>query len=144
MYEADLAYIHDVGFGGFSRAAAPWILRQLHEAAMDRGRVVDLGCGPGVLTRALSSTGYEVTGIDVSPRMLEIARRIAPRATFRRFTTSACRRATPSFRSARRSRIRVLQRGGGRRSGLSSRASAGRCVSAGCSFSICSCQDRSH
>jgi SAM-dependent methyltransferase len=84
MYDADLAYIHYVGFGGFSRAAAPWILRQLHEAGMDRGRVVDLGCGPGVLTRALSSTGYEVTGIDVSPRMLEIARRIAPRATFRR------------------------------------------------------------
>ena len=84
MYHADLAYIHHAGFSGFSRAAAPWILRQLHTAGIDRGRIVDLGCGTGALARVLASTGYEVTGIDVSPQMLTIARRMAPKARFRR------------------------------------------------------------
>jgi SAM-dependent methyltransferase len=84
MYGVDLAYVHDAGFSGFARAAAPWILQQLHAAAIDRGRIVELGCGTGRLARVLSSTGYQVTGIDVSAGMLAIARRVAPRAEFRR------------------------------------------------------------
>jgi SAM-dependent methyltransferase len=84
IYGVDLAYVHDAGFSGFARAAAPWILRQLHAAAIDRGRIVELGCGTGALARVLSSTGYQVTGIDVSAGMLAIARRVASRAEFRR------------------------------------------------------------
>ena len=47
------------------------------------GLVVDLGCGAGVpITRYFATRGYEVEGYDMSPRMLEIARREVPQATF--------------------------------------------------------------
>lgn len=38
-------------------------------------RLLDVGCGPGVLAERLSSAGWRVTGIDRSPAMIEIARR---------------------------------------------------------------------
>ena len=37
-------------------------------------RAIDVGCGDGVITRALASRGLEVVGIDISPRMIELAR----------------------------------------------------------------------
>lgn len=36
--------------------------------------VLDAGCGEGLLARVLAEQGAEVTGIDLSPRMIEIAR----------------------------------------------------------------------
>lgn len=36
-------------------------------------RVVDLGCGTGLIGAALAGSGAEVVGVDLSPRMLEIA-----------------------------------------------------------------------
>ncbi|KND61823.1 putative methyltransferase [Candidatus Burkholderia verschuerenii] len=36
--------------------------------------VVDLGCGTGLLACELATRGYRVTGIDPSPRMLQVAR----------------------------------------------------------------------
>lgn len=44
--------------------------------------ILDLCCGQGHLTRLLSETGAEVTGIDFSPAMLEVARKTATRAEF--------------------------------------------------------------
>lgn len=38
-------------------------------------RVLDAGCGPGVYSEWLVNQGAEVVGVDVSPRMLELARR---------------------------------------------------------------------
>lgn len=38
-------------------------------------RIVDLGCGTGLLTRSLATPGRAVTGIDPSATMLEFARR---------------------------------------------------------------------
>jgi SAM-dependent methyltransferase len=38
------------------------------------GPVADLGCGPGAHARALARRGYAVTGLDGSPRMVEVAR----------------------------------------------------------------------
>jgi SAM-dependent methyltransferase len=38
------------------------------------GPVVDLGCGPGTHAVALARRGYDVVGIDGSPRMVEVAR----------------------------------------------------------------------
>ena len=34
------------------------------------GPVADLGCGPGAHTLALARRGYDVTGVDGSPRMV--------------------------------------------------------------------------
>lgn len=44
---------------------------------MDARRVIDLGCGTGLLTRSLAAPGREVTGIDPSRTMLDWARRQA-------------------------------------------------------------------
>jgi SAM-dependent methyltransferase len=38
-------------------------------------RILDLGCGTGVLTRELATNSREVTGVDPSPAMLAYARR---------------------------------------------------------------------
>ncbi len=46
------------------------------------GRILDLCCGAGHLSRALAARGYKVTGIDASAEMLRYARANAPRAEF--------------------------------------------------------------
>lgn len=43
------------------------------------GPVADLGCGPGAHALALAQRGYDVVGIDASPRMVDVARRRAAR-----------------------------------------------------------------
>ena len=43
-----------------------------------RGPVLDLGCGTGAMTRRLFQRGFSVTGVDLSERMLEIARAADP------------------------------------------------------------------
>jgi SAM-dependent methyltransferase len=45
--------------------------------------VVDVGCGPGRVTGYLAELGVDVSGIDLSPRMVEVARREHPGLTFR-------------------------------------------------------------
>jgi ubiquinone/menaquinone biosynthesis C-methylase UbiE len=40
-------------------------------------RVADLGCGTGTLSVLLAEAGYDVDGLDFSPRMIELARRKA-------------------------------------------------------------------
>lgn len=46
------------------------------------GPVADLGCGPGHVTRQLSDLGCDVRGIDLSPRMVEVARARYPGLDF--------------------------------------------------------------
>jgi SAM-dependent methyltransferase len=48
------------------------IVERLHLAP--RAQVLDVGCGPGWLSEYLARCGYWVTGIDVSPDMVRIAR----------------------------------------------------------------------
>jgi len=81
-YDRDLAYIHDTGFTGFVRKAAPGLLRLLRAAGISRGLVVDAGCGSGVWARELTERGYRAFGIDISPEMIRLARRQAPEARF--------------------------------------------------------------
>lgn len=38
-------------------------------------KALDIGCGTGAFTRALEAEGWNVTGVDVAPAMLERARR---------------------------------------------------------------------
>lgn len=44
--------------------------------------VADLGCGPGQVTAHLNSLGLSAFGIDLSPNMVEIARRTYPNLRF--------------------------------------------------------------
>lgn len=97
MYNADLAYVHDAGFGNHARRIAPGLLALLAEASgrcgirptvtrgtrAPRPHVVDVGCGSGILSRALVDAGYQVLGIDQSASMIRLARRAVPEATFR-------------------------------------------------------------
>ncbi|WP_030903725.1 class I SAM-dependent DNA methyltransferase [Streptomyces sp. NRRL F-5126] len=63
----------------------PW-----HKAAIDAfadsvgklGPVLDVGCGPGTVTAYLDERGLDVSGVDLSPRMVENARRLHPRCRF--------------------------------------------------------------
>ena len=41
--------------------------------------LADLGCGPGAHALALARRGYDVVGVDWSPRMVELARTRAAR-----------------------------------------------------------------
>jgi SAM-dependent methyltransferase len=41
-------------------------------------RLLDVGCGTGALAARLAGSGYDVTGVDPSDRMLEVMRRRAP------------------------------------------------------------------
>jgi 2-polyprenyl-6-hydroxyphenyl methylase/3-demethylubiquinone-9 3-methyltransferase len=43
-------------------------------AALAGRRVLDVGCGGGLLTESLARAGAEVTGIDLAPGMIEVAR----------------------------------------------------------------------
>lgn len=49
-------------------------------------RVLELGCGTGYFTRELAATGASIMAVDISPDLLEIARResSAPNVTFLR------------------------------------------------------------
>ena len=46
------------------------------------GPVADVGCGPGRVSAELSGRGLDVRGFDLSPRMVEIARRTCPHLHF--------------------------------------------------------------
>jgi SAM-dependent methyltransferase len=81
-YREDLAHIHDSGHGDFARQSAPGIIGALRKRGIDSGLVVDLGCGSGIFAAELLTAGYDVLGIDISPAMLDIARKRAPDARF--------------------------------------------------------------
>jgi SAM-dependent methyltransferase len=83
VYTTDLAYVHDAGFGSHARRLAPGVLHLLRQRGIDRGLVVDVGCGSGILTRRLLDAGYDVLGIDRSPAMIRLARARAPEASYR-------------------------------------------------------------
>jgi SAM-dependent methyltransferase len=83
-YRPDLAHAHASGFTGLAEAAAPVLVEMLRQASIESGRVVDLGCGSGVTSLALSRAGFDVVGIDASEPLLALARRTAPDARFRR------------------------------------------------------------
>ena len=53
------------------------------EESTGGGSVADLGCGPGHIAGYLTGLGQHVVGIDLSPAMVEVARRRHPDVTFR-------------------------------------------------------------
>jgi SAM-dependent methyltransferase len=48
----------------------------------DAGVVCDMGCGPGQIARYLSERGVQAIGVDLSPGMIEQARRLNPALKF--------------------------------------------------------------
>ncbi len=66
-------------------APTPWLraaLAAFAEEVRDLGPVLDVGCGPGTVTGFLSGLGVDASGVDLSPRMVEHARRLHPGLRF--------------------------------------------------------------
>ncbi|MET0693285.1 MAG: class I SAM-dependent methyltransferase [Propionibacteriaceae bacterium] len=79
-------YVHMVQSTGFGDVRTqPWL-----KAAVDifaaavggKGPVLDVGCGPGTVTAYLHEQGVDAAGVDLSPRMIEHARRLYPECRF--------------------------------------------------------------
>jgi len=63
----------------------PWLRAAMDvfaDAVTDLGPVLDVGCGPGTVTAYLAERGVDVSGVDLSPRMIENARRLHPECRF--------------------------------------------------------------
>lgn len=63
----------------------PWdraMLSAFAELVGKTGPVGDLGCGPGRVTGHLASLGLDVFGVDLSPGMVDVARRAHPELRF--------------------------------------------------------------
>ena len=64
--------------GPWARAALDAFAEQVREI----GPVLDAGCGPGLISGYLHGKGVDVSGIDLSPRMIDHARRQHPDIRF--------------------------------------------------------------
>ena len=63
----------------------PWLRAAIDvfaDAVVRLGPVLDVGCGPGQVTAYLAERGLEASGVDLSPRMIEHARRLHPQCRF--------------------------------------------------------------
>lgn len=58
------------------------VLAGFADAVRGRGEVCDMGCGPGHVTRYLHDAKIEVFGLDLSQRMVEVARTLNPGLRF--------------------------------------------------------------
>lgn len=78
----------------------PWL-----QAAIDAfagsvrglGPVLDAGCGPGTVTAYLHERGIEVSGVDLSHRMIEHAQRLHPECSFAVGSSTELNLAPSSF-----------------------------------------------
>lgn len=78
----------------------PWLRAALDvfaEAVRGAGPVLDVGCGPGTVTAYLAERGVDVSGVDLSPRMIEHARRLHPECAFRVGSSTELDLAEASF-----------------------------------------------
>jgi 2-polyprenyl-6-hydroxyphenyl methylase/3-demethylubiquinone-9 3-methyltransferase len=71
-------YIRDHAYRHFRTDGAP---RDRHDAQPLEGlRLVDIGCGGGILSESLAELGAKVTAVDPAPNNIEVARRHAERS----------------------------------------------------------------
>lgn len=57
-------------------------LDELLDVLLPGGRLLDVGCGPGVDAHHAAARGFDIVGIDAAPRMIEVARRQFPDLEF--------------------------------------------------------------
>lgn len=106
---------------------AAWSQRLREWVPNDSAEILDVGCGTGSLAQVLTAQGHLVTGVDLSPNMVEHARRKVPgQATFlvgdaadppvdHRFDVVLCRHllwTLPDPGAALRRWVRLLRPGG--------------------------------
>lgn len=95
IFRADYARLYDAMYGSkdYSREcdAVEGAVRRYGDGGTYRA-LLDVGCGTGSHSIPLAGRGYEVTGVDLSPDMVELARRkAAERGVTASFTTGDMR-----------------------------------------------------
>ena len=70
--------VGELEYKPFDRA----ILTRFASLIRKGGAVLDLGCGPGHVSRFLADRGIEITGVDLSGCMIDEARRLQPDIPF--------------------------------------------------------------
>lgn len=70
------------GLSAESPLEVAFLDRFADEVVASGGRVADVGCGPGRITAYLASRGANVFGLDLSPRMIEVATETYPDLLF--------------------------------------------------------------
>ncbi len=78
----------------------PWLRAAMDvfaDAVRPLGPVLDVGCGPGAVTGYLAERGVDVSGVDLSPRMIEHARRRYPGQRFAVASSTELRLADASL-----------------------------------------------
>lgn len=76
-----------------NRLRNPWIASKLPSSS----KVLDMGCGAGLLTLELANLGHEVTGVDLSEESLKIARKLDTKGTYLRADVTAVPLESGSF-----------------------------------------------
>ncbi len=80
------SYAHMVATTGVGDIRThPWLRAMMDtfaDAVSGLGPVLDVGCGPGTITAYLAERGVTVSGVDLSPRMINNARRLYPECSF--------------------------------------------------------------
>ncbi|MEO6671773.1 MAG: methyltransferase domain-containing protein [Ferruginibacter sp.] len=77
------------------------LLRSFAMENMSRGKCIDLGCGPGQTTKYLFNCGLrELIAVDISPVMIEVAKRLNPSLHFDTADMLELKYADNSFGSA--------------------------------------------
>jgi predicted TPR repeat methyltransferase len=79
-YDAVADNYVSMGMGELGRE--PWLRAALDafaEQVRDLGPVLDVGCGPGFTSAYLHASRVEISGVDLSSRMIEHARRLRVR-----------------------------------------------------------------
>lgn len=74
----DFDRIADAGSTSVPDASTRYLDRLLARLPAHVAAAIDLGCGSGMLVRRLAARADRVTGVDLSPRMIERARADAP------------------------------------------------------------------
>ena len=79
---SDLAHLYDALYQTFIDYDAEFALYTQLLTSQSAQSVLEIGCGSGHLASRFVAAGYDYTGVDNSPEMLEMARRRCPEAHF--------------------------------------------------------------
>jgi SAM-dependent methyltransferase len=89
-----------VAMGMGDLTPTPWLraaLTAFAEDVRELGPVLDVGCGPGIVTAFLRDLGVDASGVDLSPRMVAHARRLHPGLRFEVASATELRLPDASF-----------------------------------------------